>query len=127
MPKRPKVAPSNVKPGSSQGSGTTRKTVAPVLKTEPHTLPTQYQISDDEVEVVESFPMVPRCVFPIRTHGTLFTLYCSRPLAHPSGATKPGTPRKVIALPQKALPPTSPVKRQPSDDDFFSSSVQKFG
>jgi len=59
--KRPKVNRTDAKAGSSSDrkTGPDRKTIAPVLKVEPHTPAIQYQGSDDEVEVVEGLTATP--------------------------------------------------------------------
>lgn len=60
--KRPKVNRTDVKAGSSSDRKTRpdRKTIAPVLKAEPQIPAIQYQVSDDEVEVVDDFSATPK-------------------------------------------------------------------
>lgn len=51
-----------MKAGSSSGhkTGADRKTIAPVLKAEPQIPAIQYQVSDDEVEVIDDFSATPK-------------------------------------------------------------------
>jgi len=86
--KRPKVDRTTMKAGSSSDhkAGPVRKAIASVSKVEPQVPTIQYQVSDDEVEVIDSFSMTP-------TH----------PRGHPSGVSKS---RIAQALPRDPLSAT---------------------
>lgn len=98
--KRPKVDRTTMKAGSSSDhkAGPVRKAIASVSKVEPQVPTIQYQVSDDEVEVIDSFSMTP-------TH----------PRGHPSGVSKS---RIAQALPRDPLSATIQTFGNPPKPPF---------